>query len=84
MRNHLSGILSFQTKTADEAAKIETGQAGGLSAKLSRRGAGIAFKELSAKFGPELLTTIPKMWQAMAGGILSACETGRLGVSSQC
>lgn len=53
-------------KSEDEAAK----------AKLSRRGAGLAFDRLSAKFGPRLLEAIPKMWQSMAGGLLSACSAG--------
>ncbi|KAI9569000.1 hypothetical protein HD554DRAFT_2094527 [Boletus coccyginus] len=52
-------------KSEDEAAKT----------RLSRRGAGLAFGRLSAKFGPRLLEAIPKMWQSMAGGLLSACST---------
>ncbi|KIJ17139.1 hypothetical protein PAXINDRAFT_130724 [Paxillus involutus ATCC 200175] len=51
-------------KADDEAAK----------ARLSRRGAGLAFDQLSAKFGARLLDVIPKMWQSMAGGLLSACS----------
>ncbi|KAH7890001.1 hypothetical protein F5I97DRAFT_1849278 [Phlebopus sp. FC_14] len=52
------------TKSDDEAAK----------AKLSRRGAILAFNQLSTKFGPRLLEVIPKMWHSMAGGLLSACN----------
>ena len=46
-------------------------------ARLSRRGAGLAFDQLSAKFGPRLLETIPNVWHFMAGGLISACQTGK-------
>ena len=59
-------------KSEDDAAKT----------RLSRRGAGLAFDRLSAKFGPRLLEAIPKMWQSMAGGLLSACSTGMAKLSS--
>lgn len=45
-------------------------------AKVSRRGAELAFKELSAKFGEELFTHVPKMWEFMAGGLVAAFQTG--------
>ncbi|KAF8432415.1 SNF2 chromatin remodeling protein [Boletus edulis BED1] len=77
------GILTLQTwsKIAGKAGK-ETQEKGepvkseGEVAKtrLSRRGAGLAFDQLSAKFGSRLLDAIPKMWQSMAGGLLSACS----------
>jgi TATA-binding protein-associated factor len=54
------------TSKADEAAK----------ARLSRRGAGLAFEKLSHKFEAELLNIIPSMWQSMIGGLLSACVSG--------
>jgi len=54
------------SKTNDDAAK----------AQLSRRGACLAFDQLSAKFGAQLFQVIPKMWPSMAGGLLSACMTG--------
>ncbi|KAK0458447.1 SNF2 superfamily chromatin remodeling protein [Desarmillaria tabescens] len=41
-------------------------------AQLSRRGARLAFDQLSKKFGNKLLVVIPNMWQSMAGGLLSA------------
>jgi TATA-binding protein-associated factor len=59
-------------KSEDEAAKT----------RLSRRGAGLAFNRLSTKFGPRLLEAIPKMWQSMAGGLLSACSAGTAKLSS--
>jgi TATA-binding protein-associated factor len=77
-KKHLSGILSFRnpSKGAEndipEEDKAETRE----RARLSRRGAGLAFVKLSTTFREKLLETIPKMWQSMAGGILSACTTG--------
>lgn len=59
-------------KSEDEAAKT----------RLSRRGAGLAFDQLSAKFGSRLLEAIPKMWQSMAGGLLSACSAGTAKLTS--
>ncbi|KAI5122989.1 hypothetical protein M0805_006867 [Coniferiporia weirii] len=50
---------------SDEAAK----------AKISRRGAELAFKQLSEKFGENLFIRVPKMWEYMAGGILAAFAT---------
>lgn len=45
-------------------------------ARLSRRGASLAFVQLSANFGDTLLDVVPNMWQSMAGGLLSACVSG--------
>jgi len=77
-KKHLSGILSFQnpSKKAENGAPEEDKAESREKARLSRRGAGLAFVKLSTKFGEKLLETIPKMWQSMAGGILSACATG--------
>jgi TATA-binding protein-associated factor len=44
--------------------------------RLSGRGAGLAFNQLSTLFGARLLDIIPGMWQSMVGGLLSACSTG--------
>jgi TATA-binding protein-associated factor len=93
-RKVTDGILSFQgttkavqhrngkesvkdkgnAKKADEAAK----------ARLSRRGAGLAFEKLSRKFDAQLLIVIPSMWQSMVGGLLSACVTSMCLMSSFC
>lgn len=62
-----------ETQEKGEPAKSDNEAA---KTKLSRRGAGLAFDRLSAKFGPRLLEAIPKMWQSMAGGLLSACSAG--------
>jgi TATA-binding protein-associated factor len=75
-KKHLSATLSFQNaskaveNTTPEDDKAE-------SKRLSRRGAGLAFVELSTKFGEKLLEVIPNMWQSMAGGVLIACSTGK-------
>jgi TATA-binding protein-associated factor len=58
--------------SADEASKT----------RLARRGAGLAFDQLSAKFGNQLLQVIPNMWQSMAGGIISTFKSGKLRDSS--
>ena len=77
-KKHLSGILSFQnaSKAAENGVSEEDKAESREKARLSRRGAGLAFVELSTKFGEKLLETVPKMWQSMAGGILTACSTG--------
>lgn len=76
-KKHLSGILSFgsPSRVAENGVPEEDKAESRERARLSRRGAGLAFVKLSTKFGGKLLETIPKMWQSMAGGILSACAT---------
>lgn len=39
-------------------------------AKISRRGAELAFTQLSVKFGEKLFEQVPSMWDYMAGGLL--------------
>ena len=79
-RKTLNGVLSFSKQSG--AAPSNGKEAGNKTiedpakARLSRRGARLAFEKLSAKFGPRLLEAVPKMWQAMAGGLLTACATG--------
>lgn len=84
-RSTTSGILSFQAvfkptaqRNGKENSKDRTESQSDEAAKarLSRRGAGLAFDKLSTKFGPRLLEVIPAMWQSMVGGLLSACMTG--------
>ena len=53
---------------SDEAAK----------AKISRRGAELAFQQLSLKFGNTLFERVPKMWEFIAGGLLAAFQTGMM------
>lgn len=52
--------------TPEEAAKTQ----------LSRRGACLAFDQLSVKFGGELFNAIPSMWSSMAGGLVSTFQSG--------
>ncbi|OSC96601.1 SNF2 chromatin remodeling protein [Trametes coccinea BRFM310] len=81
-RKITDGVLSFPKSTAAAAAngkengdKNPAGVEDPAKARLSRRGARLAFEKLSLQFGPRLLQVIPKMWQSMAGGLLSACST---------
>lgn len=74
-KKHLGGILSF-SKLASEGSQPPPSAEDAAKARLSRRGARLAFEELSVKFGPRLLDVVPKMWHSMAGGLLSACATG--------
>lgn len=84
-RKVTDGILSFagasrlvsrpDGKTADKD-KMDGKTEDASRAALSRRGACLAFDQLSAKFGPQLLHVIPSMWQSMAGGLLSAFQVG--------
>ncbi len=86
-RKLLNGVLSFSTppkegtskngkdskdKDKDKDKDVPAPVPEDPKARLSRRGAGLAFNELSRKFGGRLLTLIPNMWPSMAGGLLSA------------
>ncbi|EKM55940.1 uncharacterized protein PHACADRAFT_144887 [Phanerochaete carnosa HHB-10118-sp] len=75
-RKYTRGILSFKTPQATEKSNGKeeppTPEAAA-KARLSRRGASLAFVQLSEKFGDKLLDLVPNMWQSMAGGLLSAC-----------
>ena len=84
-RKTLAGILSFPKSAAHHSAKEEkppSNPEDAAKAHLSRRGAQLAFVELSKRFGPRLLDAVPKMWQSMAGGLVSACSTGQCGCPS--
>ena len=78
-RKTLNGVLSFnkQATAAQNGKDHANGTEDPAKAKLSRRGARLAFEKLSAKFGPKLLDAIPRMWPAMAGGLMSACSGGQ-------
>lgn len=77
-KKHLSATLSFQnaSKAVENSTPEDDKAESKEKARLSRRGAGLAFVELSTKFGEKLLEVIPNMWQSMAGGVLIACSTG--------
>ncbi|KAI0806918.1 SNF2 chromatin remodeling protein [Fomes fomentarius] len=76
-RKTLNGVRSFSKNSAGPVANgkeaSEKHVEDPAKARLSRRGARLAFEKLSIKFGPRLLQAVPKMWQAMAGGLLTAC-----------
>ncbi|KAJ6547022.1 SNF2 chromatin remodeling protein [Mycena capillaripes] len=83
-RKLMEGILSFQdankattngkeVKDKDKIPEIHKPDEASKT-RLSRRGAGLAFDQLSAKFGSRLLDVIPNMWQFMAGGLISAFQ----------
>ncbi|THH06208.1 hypothetical protein EW145_g4240 [Phellinidium pouzarii] len=46
-----------------------------IKAKISRRGAELAFRQLSINFGENLISCVPKMWDYMAGGLMLAFTT---------
>lgn len=52
-------------------------------ARLAHRGAKLAFVALSRKFGAELFTVIPKMWDFVAGCLETAYSGGMLSLSAQ-
>ncbi|KAF9001878.1 SNF2 superfamily chromatin remodeling protein [Cyathus striatus] len=84
-RRLLDGIISFQGnngngvhKNGKDAPrdKLEPEkQAESRKSYLARRGAGLAFEQLSSKFGPKLFDVIPNMWQSMAGGLISTFQS---------
>ncbi|KAG6911440.1 hypothetical protein DXG01_014514 [Tephrocybe rancida] len=84
-RTFTDGVLSFQSSSLtvsngkppdkEKEKDKQEGKDDVIKAQLSRRGAGLAFDQLSATFGPRLLVVIPSMWQSMAGGLLSALQT---------
>ena len=75
-----SGVLSFRTTMPSDSfgnGKSGHGHTGDTKeseqakAKLCRRGAQIAFVQLNAEFGPRVFNLIPKMWEYIAGGVIS-------------
>ncbi|KAG6814294.1 hypothetical protein H0H92_013419 [Tricholoma furcatifolium] len=83
-RKFTDGVLSFQSppsspsangKGLDKDKDKQEDSTETSKAQLSRRGARLAFEELSTTFGSRLLDVIPSMWQSMAGGLLSAFQT---------
>ncbi|KAF9792249.1 SNF2 chromatin remodeling protein [Thelephora terrestris] len=79
----LDGIISFQgskaAATLVESAKKDsastTGGNDSTKSRITRRGSVLAFVELSNRFGSRLLDVVPKMWNSMAGGLTSACQS---------
>lgn len=77
-RKHTNGVLSFRKVQPETNGKDAPSPEEANRARLSRRGAGLAFIQLSTRFGSKLLDAVPKMWQSMAGGLLSACAGGMI------
>ena len=75
-RKNTEGILSFRKVQPEMNGREGASPEDAAKARLSRRGAGLAFIELSARFEARLLDAVPKMWYSMAGGLLSACGGG--------
>jgi TATA-binding protein-associated factor len=83
----LDGITSFQgskaAATLAESAKKDSASTPGSNdttkSRITRRGSVLAFVELSNRFGSRLLDVVPKMWNSMAGGLTSACQSGVFG-----
>lgn len=86
------GILSFQIAMKEKPSTVhKNGKDSGKDkadvpdteesnkTRLARRGAGLAFNQLSTKFGGELFEAIPAMWPSMAGGLESTFRTGGRG-----
>lgn len=82
-----SGILSAKSILHSESVAgtkaatklpIEMSSEDASKARLSRRGAELAFTQLSVRFGDKLFDLIPKMWEFMAGGLLATFPTGEL------
>ncbi|KAG6898919.1 hypothetical protein C0993_002768 [Termitomyces sp. T159_Od127] len=84
-RKVTEGILSFQRSSlispngkvpeSDSDKGKHEESIDSIKAQLSRRGAKLAFDQLSATFGSGLLNVIPTMWQSMAGGLLATFRT---------
>ena len=83
----LDGITSFQgskaAATLADCAKKDSASTPGSNdttkSRITRRGSVLAFVELSNRFGSRLLDVVPKMWNSMAGGLTSACQSGVFG-----
>ncbi|KAI1306108.1 TATA-binding protein-associated factor mot1 [Mortierella claussenii] len=87
----LEGILSFK-KSKDPAVESRSVGGHGIEdvrisakdirtvddeeAQLTRRGAVAAFTEFAERFGSDLFTTVPKVWECMSSPLLSAFALG--------
>ncbi|GJJ12235.1 hypothetical protein Clacol_006476 [Clathrus columnatus] len=74
------GILSFKRETAP-IGRLKDKDSQSVSddvvkARLTRRGAHLAFVELSNKFGPDLFQVLPAMWECMCGALLEIYSSG--------
>ena len=82
------GVLSAKSILKNEAqvtngrgnkgAAVENLSDEATKAKVSRRGAELAFTQLSLKFVNQLFELVPSMWGYMAGGLLTTYAEGML------
>lgn len=83
------GILTLEYKPARGLATKDSKEASVesedvVTARLVYRGAQLALSELAARFGPELLNRVPKLWSCMSETLLSVYESGELtGIASE-
>ncbi|KAF5324890.1 hypothetical protein D9611_004580 [Ephemerocybe angulata] len=80
-KKRLDGILSFtgglasaskdSSPAVQDPIKVEELR----KARLSRRGAQLAFKEFSNMFGSKLFDVLPNIWPCTVGGLLSAFQS---------
>ena len=84
-RHPIEGILSFKRQPSvslhyrlskDKDIPLPSEEI--LAARLTRRGAHLAFVELSAKFGPDLFDILPAMWECMCGSLIATYHNGSL------
>ncbi|KAF8590478.1 SNF2 chromatin remodeling protein [Ramaria rubella] len=75
-RHPTEGILSFKQETSNTShyrsvkdKDIQSEEV--VKARLTRRGAHLAFVELSVKFGPDLFEILPAMWECICGALLT-------------
>ena len=64
---------------SDESKESEQAKA-----RLCRRGAQIAFVQLNVRFGQRIFELIPKMWEYIAGGVVSTFVSKYSAFSFRC
>lgn len=77
----VKSILSSDSNSANgrgKGSRPEPLSEESTKAKVSRRGAELAFQQLSREFGEKLFDLVPKIWEFMAGGLLNAFASGEL------
>lgn len=77
------GILTLEYRPARGVATKESKEASidseeVITARLVYRGAQLALSQLAARFGPELLNRVPKLWGCMSEALLSIYASGEL------
>ncbi|TRM59955.1 hypothetical protein BD626DRAFT_572350 [Schizophyllum amplum] len=71
------GLRPADAQKNGKAAKVDdVGEGDPASNQISARGATMAFRGLSTRFGPDLLEVVPNMWVSIAGGLLGEFNAG--------